>query len=242
MGWDINIIGKHGLRVDDIKHTAEDLSQILQANIKYGHETHDEFIEYGEIKLYSNAPLYVLSEYSDTNACAINNRNLIRLSLEPADSADDRCEIFYLSIYQEAFDLSFKNDFFARWSGFYSHFREDGNTGTSCGLKEYRTLSKKYVKAFNCDKIYHIADQGPHQYIEDKLDSPWNEVLNYINTKQYEKDFYKQHEEEFGRNYSEDDQGEESVVFDVASFMKADHPKYSLSLYDVFVDDFSDLE
>ena len=39
MGWNLWSIGKHGLRLGDIKDVARQLSDALNINIEYGHDS-----------------------------------------------------------------------------------------------------------------------------------------------------------------------------------------------------------
>ena len=77
MGWDINIFGRHRLRIDDVETLAKDLSSRFDINIEYGYH-HDyeadlrnryvrlgddsEWVSLGKIIRHSDQILYKLPE------------------------------------------------------------------------------------------------------------------------------------------------------------------------------------
>lgn len=257
MGWDINLFGRHCLRIDDIETLANDLSNRFDINIEYGYH-HDyeadirnryvrllncsEWISFGKIIRHSNQEFYRLTdeyyEFKLIKSQFGESVDRVKVEGEKAglrDLAD--CVRYELESddYSVGYDIS---------SGYI--FREtltllfSNDPGRWCGFHKYFTSGRgefdvKYLNDFRrrVERYFKAAGCDKVYYSPDqgdpiKIESYWEEPWDVLEEYIISKKFCSS--------------GANSDLIDVSSFMKADNPILSLNRIDIFVDDFSDLE
>lgn len=137
MGWDLWSIGKHGLRLGDIKEVARQLSDALNINIEYGHDSSGwkKRKIFGQIITQPGTPFYSLDR--------ILSYEYPRYELDfPFDNVKTPdYKIHYLDIYNEIVSITLCSEP-SRWRHYYQFFSKEEKTLPLEALRKYRIAAK----------------------------------------------------------------------------------------------------
>ena len=257
MGWDINIFGRHRLRIDDVETLAKDLSDRFDINIEYGYH-HDyeadlrnryvrlrddsEWVSLGKIIRHSDQILYKLTdesyEFKLIKSQFGDSSDGIRVEGEDVGLgtlAD--CVRFEFEKIDDNFECALSFGMIYR-DALTLIFQDD--PGRWFGFHKYFTSDRcrfdiKYLNDFRRRvKRYFKAVGCDKVYYAPDQGDPLN-IETYLEEPW---DVLERYILSKGFCYS----GAQSDLIDVPAFMKTENPIPSSNRIDIFVDDFSDLE
>ena len=228
MGWDLWSIGKHGLRLGDIKEVAQQLSDALNINIEYGLDSSGwkKKKVFGQIITQPGTPIYSLDR--------ILSYEYPRYELDfPFDNVKTPdYQIQYLDIYNEIVSISLWSEP-GRWRHYYQFFSNEDQTLPLEALRKYRIAAKECYGKLGARQVYCFADQGPTELIGDHLQDSWENLETYILSGSY-------YDECLDPTYIA--WKKDARIINVPAFLTGKYTVPSKIYGDVFFDDFSDLD
>ena len=228
MGWDLWSVGRHNLRLGDVKSVAKQLSEALDINIEYGQDRHGWSTRkvLGQIIVHKGAPIYTLDR--------MLSYNYPRFELDSPDDVEQTSNdnIYYLDIYNETISISFKG-WPWRWWHYYSFFSNEEDSPSLENLNTFRRTAKEYYGKLGAKSIYCFADQGPTSNIGDHWEEPWEQFEKYIQSGK----FYDECEDPEERAWKKD-----ARIINVSNYLSGRDTTTSINCGDVFFDDFADLD
>lgn len=257
MGWDINIVGRHRLRIDSIETLAKDLSERFDINIEYGYRHNYEvdlrnrfvrmcndydWISLGKIIRHSDQILYRLTDesYEFNLIKAQFGESVEGVRVEEEDMGLEELAD-YVRYELEIVDYDLKYDIL--WGYVFSDsltldFSND--PGRWFGFYRYFSTDRegydvKYLNDFRRTVRRYFKSAGcdkvyyfPDQGDTINIETYWDEPWEVLEEYILSKKFCSS--------------GAQSDLIDVPAFMKSDNPIPSSNRIDIFVDDFSDME
>lgn len=228
MGWDLWSVGRHSLRLGDVKSVAKQLSEALDINIEYGQDRHGWSTRkvLGQIIVHKVAPIYTLDR--------MLSYNYTRFELDSPDDVEQTSndKIVYLDIYNETISISFKG-WPWRWWHYYSFFSDEQESPSLENLNTFRRTAKEYYGKLGAKSIYCFADQGPTSNIGDHWEEPWEQFEDYILSGMY----YDECSDPDYKGWRK-----KARLMNVSNFLSGEDPTLSKNYGDIFFDDFSDLD
>ena len=232
MGVDLVSLGRHNLDVSDIEITAKQLSERLDINIAIDEWSDGEFSIGKTIERHPGMPFYRMKDGSD-------GWQYVCFSLDPPQEYIDARlgDICFMEIYREAVYI----DFWAvdwRWKWYWGVFGdEDCNKVEPVDIQAFRKVAKEYYSKLGASYIYCYADQGPSDLIGNYEDGTWCDFENALRTGKYLDDNAEYLKKEWPGFTSKD-----LVIFNVSDYLSRKSIEPSHSWWDVFYDDFADLD
>lgn len=230
MGVDLVSLGRHNLDVSSIEKTAQQLSKRLDINIAIGHWDDGKFFVEKQIERKPGAPFYRLHDASYSSD--------ICYDFDPPEEMIEKRlgDICFMEIYREAVYI----DFWAvswRWKWYWAPFGDEEDKGCLEDINRFRRVAKEYYGKLGASYIYCYADQGPSDLIGEYEDGTWEYFENAIRTGKYLDDNKEHLDKEWPGFTSKD-----LVIFNVPNFLLGKSVEPSHSWWDVFYDDFADLD
>lgn len=217
MGWDVVQIGlRHNLPVYDIYATAKACGERLRRNImlvaytKYKYDNINNIIsqvDYSEYELgrfrfdesdeylkmvvehYEAKNIYKTIEAKKLKDVLFENccrSTFIRDATEPWALYEFLDDEFDVRIFEENIDLSVY--YWCRWSNFYRSFLYEGES--TFNLLKYREEVIERARLFGCNQIIYCADQGPGEFICNKMNLKSEDLLSYVRNNEYIDDYF----------------------------------------------------
>ena len=227
MGWDVWSVGRHNLRLGDVKDLAEQLSERLDINIEYGRWDESSWRPEGQIIRTPGDVLFTLDDVSE-------DWDVPRYYLESKDDDRDaqKKPFYMIDIWGECIDISLWS-VPGRMQYFWSYFGDEGEPGEMEYLEKFRRETKEIYGKLGADCVYYFSDQGPTQLIADNEDLPWEELVKYI----HEGRCYDEYHDTDAEFWKQD-----TRIINVPEFLTSENPVKSQKYSDVFFDDFKDIE
>lgn len=166
---------KTRIKLGDVKEVARQLSDALNINIEYGHDSSGwkKRKVFGQIITQPGTPFFSLDR--------ILSYEYPRYELDfPFDNVrtpDDK--IHYLDIYNEIVSITLWSEP-GRWRHYYQFFSNEEKTLPLEALREYRIAAKECYGKLGARQIYCFAEQGPTELIGDHLLDSWKNLETYI--------------------------------------------------------------
>ena len=236
MSVDLLSLGKHNLDISNIEITAQQLCERLDINIAIGKWDDGKFFPDKTFERHPGVPFYRMQDNSD-------EWQPVQFYLDPPQEYINarKGDICFMVLSKESVYI----DFWAvswRWKWFWSVFGDDyaykhEYKSALADIMEYRKIAKQYYTRLGASYIYYYADQGPSDLIGDYEDGTWEEFENAIRTGKYLDDHAEYLEKEWPGFTSKD-----LVIFNVSDYLTKKSTEPSHSWWDIFYDDFSDLE
>lgn len=236
MSVDFLSIGRHTLDVSSVETASRQICERLGINIAIGEWDDGKFYPQQKIELYPGAPFYRMWDVS-------SNHQSVQYYLDtPEEYIDSQSGDFsFMLISKETVSI----DFWAvswRWQWYWNLFgddeeyRADYRARMETDVQAFRKVARKYYSKIGAGYIYCYADQGPSDLIGDYEDESWIEFENAIRTGKYLDDNQKYLEKEWSGFSSKD-----LHIINVSDFFSGKNVIRSHSWWDIFYDDFADL-
>ena len=139
-----------------------------------------------------------------------------------------------MTISKETVSIDFWSVFW-RWQWYWAPFSDESNKGCLEDINKFRRDAMEFYRKLGAEYIYCYADQGPSDLIAEYEDETWEEFEDAIHTGKYlDCDIARKEYPGFT--------AKDVVIFNVSQFLLGKSSEPSHSWWDIFYDDFADLE
>lgn len=231
MSVDLVSLGRHNLDVSTVENASRQISERLDINIAIGEWKYGKFFPQQVFERHPGLPFYQMWDISDEDQPVHYNLDCPEEYIDSREGGFCFMIISLESVYISLWEVPW------RWQRYWNFFGDDGLESCLEDIQAFRKVAKEYYGKLGASYIYCYADQGPSELIGNYEDSTWEEFENAIRTGKYLDDNKEYLEKEWSGFNSKD-----LVIFNVSYFLSGKTTRRSHSWWDVFYDDFADLD
>lgn len=231
MGVDLVSRGRHNLDVSSIEAAARQISERLGINIAIGRWDDGLFIPHQLIERQKGEVSYRMTDESGKGQQVLFYIDAPEEYQDSESGAFSWMEINRESVYISLWAVR------GRWSWYWNAFGENEDGSSLETVQAFRKIAKEYYSKLGAPYIYCYADQGPSDLIGNYEDGTWCDFENALRTGKYLDDNAEYLKKEWPGFTSKD-----LVIFNVSDYLSRKSIEPSHSWWDVFYDDFADLD